>query len=53
MLQIIRDQADAMAVVTLQIGLDEMVGDDLGFRLGAAGGGEDATRDGGKICGGN
>jgi hypothetical protein len=48
--QIRGDHADAMAVVTLQIGLDEVVGDDFSLRLGAAGGGEDPACHGSQIC---
>jgi hypothetical protein len=38
--QIGRDHPDAVAVVALQIGLEEVAGDDFGLALGAARGGE-------------
>ena len=49
--QIGRDHADPVAVMALQIGLDEVVGDDLRLALGAAGGGEDPPRRGGQLGG--
>src|SRR5439155_25388057 len=51
--QIGRNHPDAMAVMALQISLDEVIGDDLGLRLGAAGGRKDPARHGGQFVGWN
>ena len=44
MVQIVRDQADPVAVMAAEIGLDQVVGDDLSLVGLTAGGFEDAQR---------
>jgi hypothetical protein len=51
--QIAGDHADPVAVMPLQIGLDQMAGDDAGLLLAAAAGGEYPVRDAGQLVDGD